>query len=59
MANNSKEEMPLEHKFVETELFLTPAGLLPLTFYEISQGGRKTAPRVDFDVRLLVVLRDS
>lgn len=51
--------MPLKHKFIETKLFLTPAGLLHLTFYEISQGGRKTAPRVDFDVRLLVVLRDS
>ena len=33
----------MKHKFVETKLFLTAAGLLHLTFYEISQSGTKNS----------------
>lgn len=44
---------------VETELFLAAAGLLHLTFYEISHMEEKIAHGADFDVRLLVVSNNS
>lgn len=49
----------MKHKFVETKLFLTEAGLLHLTFYEISHMEEKIAHGADFDVRLLVVSNNS
>lgn len=50
----------MKHKFVETKVFLTPAGLLHLTFYEINLSGRKKIRLMegDFDVSLLGVSMD-